>query len=220
MKNNQHRNWFITAALFLLFAAFTIVIAAVDVRPVGPEQSMVGLAAVNRFVFDLIGVNMQWYHLTEWLGMAVLLIPLFFALMGFRQLMQRRSLWKVDRRLVLLGAFYALVAACYVLFEKVVINYRPVLLDEGLEASYPSSHTMLVICVMASAMIFLRSLPSIRKPIRAVFNVLSVLIIAVTVSGRLLSGVHWLTDIIGGMLLSAALVMLYHSAAVHTAGRK
>ena len=107
MGNNQHRSWFITAVLFLLFAAFTIVIAAVDVRPIGPEQSMVGLAAVNQFVFDLIGVNMQWYHLTEWIGMAVLLIPLFFALLGFGQLIQRKSLWKMDKQLLLLGVFYA-----------------------------------------------------------------------------------------------------------------
>ena len=31
------------------------------------------------------------------------------------------------------------------------------------------------------------------------------------VVGRLVSGVHWLTDIIGGMLLSTGLVTAYHA---------
>lgn len=210
MKNNKH--WATTFFLFLLFAAFTIVVSLVDVQPIGPEQSEVGLATLNGFVFEHLGVNMGWYHLTEWLGLAVLLIPLCFAALGMGQMIRRKSLRKVDVPLMLLGAFYAVVAAFYLLFEKVIINYRPVILSEGLEASYPSSHTMLAICITGTAMIFLRSTPVIRPFWRMVFHVLSVLISAAIVSGRLFAGVHWLTDIIGGLLLSVALVELYHSS--------
>lgn len=212
MRN--HKSWMITGLLFVLFAGFTIAVSAADVQPIGPEQSEVGLAAVNQFVFQKLGVNMQWYHLTEWLGMAVLTVPLCFAAMGLQQLIRRKSLWKVDAPLLLLGVFYALVAACCVLFEKVVINYRPVVLGEGLEASYPSSHTLLAVCVMASAAM------TIRRPLRLPGKAICAAIIAVTVLGRLLSGVHWFTDIIGGVLLSAALVMLYRSSLLHIQNRR
>lgn len=220
MKNTQNRRWIITGMLFLLFVLFTLTVSVVDVQPVGPEQSEIGLATLNTFVFENLGVHMGWYQATEVLGMAVLLVPVCFAALGLYQLIRRKSLRKMDAPLLALGAFYVAVAICYVLFEKVIINYRPVLLDEGLEASYPSSHTMLSICIMSTAMIFLRSVPAIRPSWRTVFNALSVLIVVVIVSGRLLAGVHWLTDIIGGVLLSAALVMLYASAVAHIGSRK
>lgn len=218
MRN--HKSWMITGLLFVLFAAFTIAVSAADVQPIGPEQSEVGLAAVNQFVFQKLGVNMQWYHLTEWLGMAVLTVPLCFAAMGLQQLIRRKSLWKVDAPLLLLGVFYALVAACCVLFEKVVINYRPVVLGEGLEASYPSSHTLLAVCVMASAVLTLRKLPVIPQKYWKAANPICTVILLATVLGRLLSGVHWFTDIIGGVLLSAALVMLYRSSLLHIQNRR
>ena len=74
---------------------------------------------------------------------------------GLFQLVTRRSIWKVDVPILVLGAFYGILAACYVFFEVVVINYRPVILTQGpvLEASFPSSHTMASICIMATAMI-------------------------------------------------------------------
>lgn len=212
MKQNMKKRWLMTGILFFLFAAFTVLVSVADVQPIGPEQSEVGLATLNGFVFEHIGVNMTWYHITEWLGMAVLLGPAGFAALGLCQLIQRKSLWKVDTHLLLLGVFYALVAVCYVLFEKVIINYRPVVFDEGLEASYPSSHTMLAVCVLATAMITLRKLPVLPQKYLKATNPICVALLLVTVVGRLLSGVHWFTDIVGGVLLSAALVMLYASA--------
>ena len=49
--------------------------------------------------------------------------------------------------------------------------------------------------------------PIFRKCVLAAIAVF----IAFMVVGRLLSGVHWFTDIIGGILLSAGLVMIYDS---------
>ncbi len=197
--------------LFLLFAGFTLVVSFVDVQPIGPEGSQVGLATFNGFMLRSLGIHPSWRAVTDALGLAAIGVICIFALLGLCQLIRRRSLMKVDRQLLLLGGFYVMVAAFYILFETVVINYRPVILDSGLEASYPSSHTMLVICVMSTAMMeFRRLLPSPRAiPI----NCLCALVIIVTIVGRTLSGVHWFSDIIAGVILSAALVSLYACAA-------
>ena len=196
-------------ALGLLFLLFTICVACVDVKPIGPEQSEVGFAALNQFVFQNIGVHPVWYTVTEWLGITALLVMFGFAVLGLYQLIRHRSIRKVDRRILALGLFYGLMLACYLFFEQVVINYRPIILGESLEASYPSSHTMLVVCVMATAAIEVRTLWPNRKKVWLGTELTAALLSGITVVGRLLSGVHWFTDIVGGLLLSAALVVLY-----------
>ena len=112
----------------------------------------------------------------------------------------------------MLGTFYIAVMAAYLLFEKFAVNYRPVLIDGFLEASYPSSTTLLTLCVMPTAMLQLsRRLRSGR--LRSLVLAVLAAFTAFMVVGRLLSGVHWLTDIVGGVLLSAAIVCLYAAAA-------
>ena len=93
----------------------------------------------------------------------------------------------------------------------VVINYRPTLIDGYLEASYPSSTTMLVMCVMPTAMMQIRA--RIKNDVfrRCVMVIIAAFIVFMVI-GRLMSGVHWITDIIGGAILSAGLVMIYSSA--------
>lgn len=211
MKDKIKKSFMITGILFLLFAMLTAAVLRIDVKSIGPEGSSVGLATVNGFFFERIGVNLRWYEITDWLGVAAIGTALGFAALGLVQLVKRRSLWKVDRQILLLGAFYVLVAAVYVFFEIVVVNFRPVMLSGKPEASYPSSHAMIVICIMAAAMLEFRRLFGERKLLRGILDTLSVCVMAVTVVGRLISGVHWFTDIAAGVLLSAALVMLYHS---------
>lgn len=108
--------------------------------------------------------------------------------------------------------------ACYLFFEQVVINYRPVLLGEELEASYPSSHTILVVCIMDTAAMQICRLFSDKKKLYLGMKCVSILLIVVTVIGRLLSGVHWFTDIVGGLLLSGALIVLYRAVIVYLEG--
>lgn len=205
----------ITAGLFLLFIVFTLMVLVVDVQPIGPEESKVGFATINQSVFGCLGVNILWYEITDWLGLLAVLFALFFAVLGLVQLVKRKNLWKVDYEIILLGMFYILVAVSYLFFEITIVNYRPVMMDNSLEASYPSSHAMIVICIMATAMIEFRKLFADKKALRAVLNTVSAAIILITVIGRLLSGVHWFTDIIAGVLLSSALVMLYYSSVIY-----
>lgn len=220
MRKKLKNRFMFAGIMLLLFIAFTCMVANYDVQSIGPEQSSVGFATLNRAVFERLGVHLIWYHITDWLGVVAILCAFGFALLGLIQLIRQKSLWKVDKQLTLLGAFYVLVVACYLFFERVVINCRPIILGTSLEASYPSSHTMIVVCIMASAVIALRSLYPTKKKLLHFANVVSIALISVTVVGRLISGVHWFTDIIGGLLLSATLVALYDTAIKYTEERE
>lgn len=210
MKKRNQKNFGITMGLLVAFVLWTIAISKFDVQAIGPQGTSVGFAAFNGFFHNLTGVHMQIYTITDWLGLVPFAFVLGFAILGLIQLIQRRSLLKVDHSILVLGGFYMIVMAAYVFFEIVVINYRPVLIEGYLEASYPSSTTMLVMCVMPTAIMQLNS----RIKNQGLRKGIDCLIIAFTVFmvvGRLISGVHWFTDIVGGALLSAGLVMLYYA---------
>ena len=210
--------WMIGGGLLLLFLLFTVLVATVDLAPIGPNNSTVGFSTINAKIRDAIGINEGFYKITELLGMIAIAVAAGFAALGAVQIIKRKSPKRVDGDLFVLGGFYAVVVAAYALFEVVVINQRPVLVDGVLEASYPSSHTILTVCIMATAILQLHKRIS-KKPIRIASELVCGAILAVTVIGRLLSGVHWMTDIVGGALLSAALVVLY-AAAVETLCQK
>ena len=208
-----------SGAAFVLFLIFTFLVKLLDVAAIGPLESSVGLSSINSAIFELFGVSEFWEKLTEMIGVAAIAVALGFCLLGAYQLIKRRSLRKVDHSILLLGAFYALVVIVYVLFEMVVINYRPILVDGVLEASYPSSHTMLVVCITTSAMTAIGDIFKDKKRLVLVSDVIFSLMLALMVAGRLLSGVHWFTDIIGGVLISIVLTSLY-SAFVDLVGYK
>ena len=195
-----------------VFLLWTAAVCIVDVRPIGPNDSSVGFAMINGYVHDLTGVNYGLYIITDWLSLIPVAMVMGFGFLGLKQWIQRKSIWKVDGSILALGIFYLVVGAMFLFFENVVINYRPVLIEGVLEASYPSSTTMLVLCVMGSA--GFRFHQRIQNPVLRWCVILAVSAFTVLmVAGRLLSGVHWLTDIIGGGLLSGGLLILYDAAA-------
>lgn len=193
-----------------IFVLWTVLVSVVDVRAIAPKGSSVGFATLNGYVHDLTGVNMLLYTITDWLGLVPIGVALGFALFGLVQWIKRKSLFKVDRSILVLGVFYIVVMTVYILFEFVVINYRPTLIDGYLEASYPSSTTMLVMCVMPTAMMQLRTRIK-NNVLKHCVMILIAVFTSFMVMGRLVSGVHWITDIIGGALVSAGLVIMYAS---------
>ena len=216
MKANGKKGIVAGAALLLVFAVWTILVMTVDVQPAGcyEPQKNVGFAAVNTWFHSLTGFSESLYKITDWLGLVPIAVCGCFGILGLVQLIRRKSLKKVDRDILLLGGYYILVIAAYLVFEKVVINYRPVLVD-GMpvpESSYPSSTTLLVLSVMPT-LIFQVNRRMADTPARKAIVVLTVLFSAFMVIGRIIAGVHWLTDILGSVILSAGLYLIYRSAA-------
>ena len=190
------------------FALWTACVCFIDVQPIGPLGSKVGFASLNAYLHKLTGVHMALYMLTDWLGLVPLGFIAGFALLGVIQWFKRRNIFKVDKSLFILGGFYIVVFAAYLLFEKFAVNYRPVLINSNLEASYPSSTTLLVLSVMPSAVLQLKNRIKNRKIYAFIASAVSVYVLFMVI-GRLISGVHWFSDIVGGILLSAGLVNLY-----------
>ena len=209
MKKGSKKSACVAVGLLAAFGLWTLLLRFVDVGGIGPEGSFVGFSKLNAAFHALTGVHMTLYTVTDWLGLVPIGVAFGFAILGIVQWARRKSLWRVDRDLFVLGGFYIVVMAVYLLFEVVVINYRPVLIEGVLEVSYPSSTTLLVLCVMPTAMMQLRARIKSRVWRRCTLAVMAAFTGFMLV-GRLVSGVHWLTDIIGGALLGAGLVTAYH----------
>lgn len=208
MKKKNRRNLYASLFMLVAFVLWTIAVLFVDVKAIGPYGSSVGFASINDIIHKLTGVNMPLYHVTDWLGLVPIFVALGFALLGLAQWIVRKKLSRVDYSIFILGGFYITVMAVYILFETVTVNYRPVLIDGVLETSYPSSTTLLVMCVMPTAIMQFNSRVK-NKILKKCLSLLIALFIIFMVVGRLISGVHWFTDIVGGALLSAGLVMMY-----------
>lgn len=195
--------------LLIAFLLWTTAVCLVDVQSIGPMASEVGFASLNGWFHELTGVHMGLYILTDWLSLIPAAVVMGFGLLGLAQLVKRKSVWKVDRSILAMGCFYIIVLAFFVLFEKAQINFRPVLIDGCLEASYPSSTTLLVLTVMPAAGMELGKRLKNSRWIPCCNHIY----MGFMVTARALSGVHWFTDIIGGVFLSAALVLLYSAFA-------
>ena len=210
MKKENYKRFLLPVSFLAAFVLWTVLVRLVDVAPVGPLGSSVGFSHLNLAFHNLTGVRWALYDWTDRLSLIPLLTVAGFGLLGLCQWIRRKQLLKVDLSILALGGFYLLTGAAFLLFEVFPVNYRPLLIDGKPEASYPSSTTLLVLCVMPTAMMQLRR--RIRRlGLRRWVLVLMGIFTGFMVATRLISGVHWLTDIIGGTLLSAGLVTLYRS---------
>ena len=201
------KNIILSCILIVAAIVFTILVKSVDVQNVGINGTAIGFSSINKEIFETIGQNSMFYKISEILGYFALALVGCYALIGLYQLIKRKSLLKVDKEIIALGCFYVLVLGLYFLFDKLCINYRPVLENGKLEASFPSSHTMLAICVCISAVWINKKL--FKSDMTKIFNALLLIVVVGTVFARLLAGVHWFTDIVGGIIISSALLMVF-----------
>ena len=196
--------------VLFLFAIWTYLLTVIDVRSIGACDTNVGFASLNCCFHNMTGIDLYLYAVTDILGLVPIMICVFFAFVGFIQLVKRKRLFLVDHDILLLGAFYIFVIFTFLIFEFLVINYRPILIDGELEPSYPSSTTMLVLCVIPTTCHQIKR--RVKNPtVRTILVILSVLFALFVLVARILSGVHWITDIIGGIIFSIGSVGLYYS---------
>ena len=208
MKGNGKRLLILGSMFVVVFVIWTVLIQKVDVQPLGVKGTNIGFATINCWFHKLTGVHMEIYHITDWLGLVPIFICMIFGCVGFIQWMKRRSLLKVDYDIIFLGIYYMIVVFGYLIFEMIPINYRPIPIEGLIEASYPSSTTLLVLCVMPT----LAEQINRRSENVAVKRIIKVFVLCFSifmVLGRLISGVHWLTDIVGSIMLSAGLFCIY-----------
>ena len=194
--------------LLVVFIIWTGLIQYVDVKPIGVDNTYIGFSTLNNWFHFLTGVHMTLYTITDWLGLIPIFICVVFGGLGLVQLIKRKSLFKVDKDLILLGIYYFIVIMGYLIFEMIPINYRPILIDGRLEASYPSSTTLLVLSVMSTLLLQVKR-RSTHILITKIVSVVTILFSLFMVIGRLIAGGHWLTDIIGALILSAGLYYVY-----------
>ena len=211
MKTNGKKILAAGILLIIAFILWTVLILCVDVKPVGQNGTDIGFAALNTWFHKLTGVHMGLYTITDWLGLVPVFICICFGALGLCQWIKRRSLKKVDLDIILLGGYYILVIFGYLIFEMIPINYRPIPIDGAMEASYPSSTTLLVLSVMPT-LVFQVNRRACSASVKTAAAAFAALFAAFMVIGRLVSGVHWLTDIVGAVLLSAGLYLIYRAS--------
>ena len=198
----------------VLFIAWSFAIQIIDVEAIGPMGTEVGFATINGWFHEMTGVHMWIYHVTDWLGLVPIFICMVFGWIGFIQLIKRRNICKVDYDIIILGLYYVIVIAGYLIFEMFPINYRPILIEGILEESYPSSTTLLVLCVMPT-LVYQCNQRLQNDRMKRTIAIMTGIFSFLMVIGRLIAGVHWLTDIIGSALLSMGLFHIYKGSVGH-----
>lgn len=197
-------------AVTLIAVVFTVLVKIVDVGFVSSTGSLVGFSSVNIPFSQKFGFNPIFYKVSEVLGYLVFLVIAVFAFIGCYQLIKRKSLMKVDKDLYALAITYVFTFALYIFFDKVlVINLRPIIMagESIAEPSFPSSHTLLAVSVLGTA---ISECGKIRKKsFRVSLVIVLAILMGATVLSRLFSGVHWVTDIIAGILWGEVMMTLY-----------
>lgn len=213
---DKNKKLSITIMLAIATFFYTILVAAIDRKPIGPQGSKVGWSHLNGSFRDAIGENVFWDKLTDVLMVLAILTALTFVAIGVIQLIQSKNVFKVDKAIWAMAGLYVLMVVVYIVFDKIIkVNMRPILEEGGkLECSYPSSHVLIICTIMGSAYVAWGKIRFFteREMVLEIARISVIAVIALTVAGRLISGVHWFTDIFGGMLFAATLVSAYITA--------
>lgn len=193
----------------LILLVYTLLVAFVDVKAIGPEGSSVGLASINAAFRDLVGQSAAFKIVSDVGFYFCVALCLFFIGLFLYQLLKRKSLLKVDRNLIALMYLYAMFIVLYLVFNSlIVVNYRPILKDGALDPSYPSTHVFLGIVAGISAIdgifVYIKNENS-----RLALMIVCWVALLLSCLGRTMSGMHWLTDLLGGLIFASVCLAWY-----------
>lgn len=208
MKENNKRNKFAAVLITALTVLFTIMVVTFDVQAIGPNGTSVGFASINKVFADLFAYNENFDKISDVIMYFSFLLVLAAVFMGVVELVKRKSLFKVDSEIIVYGVVLVILVILKVAFDKIALNYRPVLVpgETELEASFPSTHAMISTALFAGFCMVIN--PYLKdKKIKTTVNALIGILIALEVVCRVIAGVHWLTDIIGGLLFAFTLAV-------------
>ena len=208
-NENMKRKYWLTIILGVMAVLLTVSLLFVDKKAVGPNGSEVGFAGLNTAVAGNITPSKTWDKISDVLIAGIVASGAIFAVMGLVQWIGRKSFKKVDWNIKMLGVVYVVLALLYVVFEKlIVINHRPLLVNEALEVSFPSTHTLIAVTLALTVVLTLKDYIK-NKKVRVALTCGLVLLAIITAASRILAGMHWTTDVLGGLLYGATLVSLY-----------
>lgn len=117
---------------FVLFALFTVAVKKIDVQAIGAGMSDIGFASFNDGMRVKIGTSGTMDKLSTMLMLLGFGTAFVFFVIWLVQIFKYRTFTApLDGELYLLGLTYIALMVFYVLFEKLVINYRPILGEAG-----------------------------------------------------------------------------------------
>lgn len=208
---NKRTSALATVFLFACFAIYTVLTKTVDV---GDRLSgtKLGFSTINRFFQERYSYNAGYVNIAQYLGFAALGVALSFVLLGISQLISSKSFTAVAPCLYVLGGFYTIVFVCYMLFDRIAVNYSPVSIEGVLKPSYPAIPSVVGICIFVSASIMFESLSWKAEGLKNAIKVFSAFLAIVLLIATMSSGMYWFTDVVGCVLLSLALLALFITA--------
>ena len=150
---------------------------------------------------------MQWSKITDIILVASIAVLGVFAVLGLYQWIKRKSLKKVDKPLLVMLVPLAFMAATYIIFDKfLILNTRP---NGSGEPSFPSTHTMVVATIFLLTAIILPNYIK-SKTTRVIMDIVMLLFIALVSVGRVLANMHWVSDVVGGLIFAAIFAAIYY----------
>ncbi len=126
--------------------------------------------------------------------------------LGIMQLVKNKSLFAVDTKILFFGIFVILAIIFWLVFDKgLKINYRPI---DPTEGSFPSTHVFMTTFFMLAAHNLLCSLFKGNNIVKYGSLAVAIIFIVLVTIFRVSSGMHYITDVIGGLFIGLSFYFL------------